>query len=263
MVNINELILPVTPNCRTGIKRPTKWIVIHETGNTSHGANANAHAKYLANIAKEGKQYVSWHYTVDDKEIIHHIPDDEIAWHAGDWAKDKVNGGNACGIGIELCVNGDGDFNKTIKLGSKLVANLLKKYSFPNVGSVVRQHWEFSGKNCPQTLRETKRWQEFLNLCQAELDVLNTPAPVVIPATPPAPAPNDAKIAELNVLIDGLRSSVNSLTAINQNMTVRIPELVSEKDKQAEKATYFEKENARLVARLQEIKQAKDTLAGI
>jgi N-acetylmuramoyl-L-alanine amidase CwlA len=261
MVNIIESLLPVTSNCRTGIKRQVKWITIHETGNRDRGANAKAHASYLNNVAKARTPSVSWHYTVDDHEIYQHIPDDEVAWHAGDGT--KAGGGNMCGIGVELCVNIDGDFNKTMILGSKLVATLLKKYGFPNAGGIVRQHWEFSGKNCPQTIRETNRWGEFMNMCQSELDVLNAPAPVVVPVTPPAPSANDAKIAELNVLIEGLRSSINSLTQTNQNMTARISELVSEKDKQVEKATYFEKENARLVARLQEIKLAKDTLAGI
>jgi N-acetylmuramoyl-L-alanine amidase CwlA len=172
-MNMSESLLPVTSNCRTGIKRSIKWLVIHETGNKDKGANARAHASYLNNVAKAKTPSVSWHYTVDDNQIIQHIPDDEVAWHAGDGR--TPNGGNMCGIGIELCVNSDGDFNKTLQNAGELVAFLCKKYGFLNVGGIVRQHWEFTGKNCPQTIREKGLWQEFLNNCQSILGKLNEP----------------------------------------------------------------------------------------
>lgn len=177
-MNIIQSLLPVSSNCRTGIKRSIKWLVIHETGNKDRGANAKAHASYLNNVSKAKTPSVSWHYTVDDHEIYQHIPDDEVGWHAGDGT--KANGGNMCGIGIEVCVNADGDFNKTMQNAAELVANLCKKYGFRNVGGIVRQHWEFTGKNCPQTIREKGLWQGFLNNCQSLLDALFAP-----PAPPP------------------------------------------------------------------------------
>ena len=50
--------------------------------------------------ANAGEGIVSWHYTVDDHEIYHHLPDDETAYHAGDGM--EKNGGNMNGIGIEM-----------------------------------------------------------------------------------------------------------------------------------------------------------------
>ena len=35
----------------------------------------------------------------------------------------------------------------------------------------IKQHNTFSGKNCPQTMREAKRWETFLGLCKAESDM--------------------------------------------------------------------------------------------
>lgn len=199
-MNLSESLLPITSNCRTGIKRSIQWIVIHETGNKSNGANAKAHASYLFNVSKAKTPSVSWHYTVDDHEIYQHIPDDEVAWHAGDGT--KANGGNMCGIGIELCVNADGDFSKTMQNASELVANLCKKYGFKNVGGIVRQHWEFVGKNCPQTIREKGLWQGFLNDCQSQLDKLNAP---------PVPAqPTDYKVLYDNALSE-LTGAKNAL----------------------------------------------------
>ena len=92
---------------RPGIKREVKFIVIHETGNPSEGADAKAHSDYLLN---GGEGTTSWHYTVDDHEIYHHIPDSEVSWNAGDRRQEP--GGNMNGISIELCVNQDGDFEK-------------------------------------------------------------------------------------------------------------------------------------------------------
>lgn len=144
---------------RTGVKREIKYIVIHETDNVNEGANAERHSAYLT-AGKSGE--TSWHYTVDDSEIYHHLPDDEIGWHAGD--SDDPGGGNACGIGIELCVNADGDFEKTFENGAKLTAYLMKTYKLDI--TAVTQHADYMEKNCPSTIRDSGRWDEFLTLVE-------------------------------------------------------------------------------------------------
>ena len=108
----------------------------------------------------------SWHYTVDDKEIYHHIPDDEVAWHAGD--RETPDGGNMNGVGIELCVNADGNFDRTLENGAKLTAYLLKAYSLTT--DDIKQHNAFTGKDCPQTIRNENRMQEFLNKVRQYMD---------------------------------------------------------------------------------------------
>ena len=111
-------------------------MVIHETGNTAEGSDAAGHSAYLLS-GKSGD--TSWHYTVDDHQIYHHIPDDEIAWHAGD--RRTRDGGNLCGIGVELCVNEDGDFEKTFNNAARLTAYLLDTYGL-QLGD-VKQHADF------------------------------------------------------------------------------------------------------------------------
>lgn len=147
----NEFISETLP-CRPGIKRKIKYVVIHETANTAKGANAKNHSEYLKD---GGAGNVSWHYTVDDTEIYHHIPDNEEAWHAGE------RDGNEHGIGVELCVNSDGDFEKTFENGARLTAYLLETYDLSI--DDVHQHNYFSGKNCPMKIRESDRWNEFLS----------------------------------------------------------------------------------------------------
>lgn len=144
---------------RPGILRRIQYIVIHETANHNLGADAQAHADYLA---AGGDEETSWHYTVDDHQIIQHIPDNEVSWNAGD--KLRENGGNLNGISIELCVNDDGDFEKTFDNGARLTAYLLDAYDL-NTGAVL-QHFNFNGKNCPMTIRDTGRWDEFIRLVE-------------------------------------------------------------------------------------------------
>ena len=120
-----------------------KYITVHQTGNKNKGANALNHSKFINNGSK-----VTWHYTVDETCVIKHFSDDIRCWHCGDG---KGNG-NYNSIGIELCINKDGDYLGTINNGIKLIKYLMNKYQIP-INNVV-QHNYWSGKNCPELIRE-------------------------------------------------------------------------------------------------------------
>lgn len=138
---------------RPGVRREIKYLVIHETDNFSAGANAKAHNSYI----HQAETQESWHYTVDDTEIYHHLPDDEAAYHAGDGM--KKNTGNLNGIGIEMCVNDDGNYEQTLINAQKLCARLLVEYDLKP--KALRRHEDFSGKVCPAKLIAAGRWDEF------------------------------------------------------------------------------------------------------
>ncbi len=155
--------LPEGSAARPGTKREIMYVTIHETDNPSASADAKAHNEYLHQIAESKK--LSWHYTVDDLEIYHHIPDDEIAFNAGDGY--KKDGGNIEGIGIEMCVNAGGDYEQTLRNTAKLTAYLLRTYDLSL--SQVKKHQDFSGKQCPSKLIAAGRWPEFLQMVEQEL----------------------------------------------------------------------------------------------
>lgn len=166
-MKINQKLIPASNKfTRPGIKMTPKYITIHETANTGKGANALAHAnlQYRGNDRK-----ASWHYTVDDKEIWQSLPDNEVGYHAGDGS----GPGNRQSIGIEICVNSDGDYTKAKKNAAWLVAQLMKKHKIP-LGNVV-QHSRWSGKNCPAKLRASG-WSAFLKDVEAEAKGTTTPA---------------------------------------------------------------------------------------
>lgn len=146
---------------RPGGVNPCGYITIHETGNAARGADAAAHGAYLNSAAGEAA-LVSWHYTVDDHAIVQHLPDGETAYHAGDGPKGT---GNARSIGVEICVNADGDFAKARENAASLVRLLMEEHGIP-IGHVV-QHNHWNGKDCPYTIRHTSgAWEAFLALCE-------------------------------------------------------------------------------------------------
>lgn len=134
------------------------WVVIHDTANTNPGSGALAHANYLLSNAMSGVElWASWHFTIDDKALYQHIPETERAFHAGDGstrpgtATTYLGGGNRNGIGIETGVNQDADVYRIWQRTAKLGTDLLIKYNLPLTN--MRYHVDFSGKNCPQTMR--------------------------------------------------------------------------------------------------------------
>ncbi|MDU3680761.1 MAG: N-acetylmuramoyl-L-alanine amidase [Flavonifractor plautii] len=145
---------------RPGGSNPCKYITIHETGNAAKGADAAAHGAYLDSAAGED-DLVSYHYTVDDHAIVQHLPDTETAYHAGDGADGP---GNTTSIGIEICVNQDGDFERAKANAASLVRLLMGEHGIP-LDKVV-QHNQWNGKDCPKTIRATPGgWEAFLDLC--------------------------------------------------------------------------------------------------
>lgn len=150
--------IPEGSRARPGETREIKYLVIHETDNFSAGADAAAHNSFIHQNANAESGIVSWHYTVDDHEIYHHLPDNETAYHAGDQM--EKNGGNMNGIGIEMCVNEDGNYEQTLINTEKLCARLLLEYDL-NPDKALKKHQDFSGKVCPAKLINDGRWDEF------------------------------------------------------------------------------------------------------
>lgn len=138
------------------------YLTIHETANRGIGANAQAHA----NLQSNGYKLASWHWTVDDKQAIQSHPHTKICWHAGSSL------GNKNSIGIEVCVNADGNETVTRKNAAKLAAKILHDEKIPLKNMVQHHHW--TGKNCPTRMRNSG-WKEFVALVETELANLTKP----------------------------------------------------------------------------------------
>ena len=129
-----------------------KYITIHETANTGVGADADAHANFINNGAME-----TWHYSVDDEKAVCHYYHTTSCWHTGTYK------GNTQSIGIEMCVNSDGDYLKTLHNTIELVQKIMKEENISANNVVQHNYW--SGKNCPTLLRAGNRgmnWSQFI-----------------------------------------------------------------------------------------------------
>ena len=67
-----------------------------------------------------------------------------LPYHAGDGM--EKNGGNMNGIGIEMCVNSDGNYEQTLINTEKLCARLLIEYDL-NPSKALEKHQDFRAKS--------------------------------------------------------------------------------------------------------------------
>ena len=160
MLSTRELLVPKGTKRRSGKKlKSVRGVTVHNTGNTSKGANADANARYQKNSANDAVN--GWHWTVDEKEAIRSIPNDEIAEHSG------KREGNDTTVGIEICDNADGNILLATNNGAELAAKILKEQGFTKAvwKQNIFQHNDWSGKNCPQDIRAGRPygWERFVD----------------------------------------------------------------------------------------------------
>jgi|SRR5690554_6785733 len=148
---INKLLISSNYSSRGGDR--IKYIVIHDTANNRAGANGYNHYRYF-NVAGRN---ASCHYMVDSSGIIQLVEDFYSSWHCGD-GRGRFGIKNSNSIGIEMCINSDGDWTKTKENTLVLVRYLLDKYTL-NKEAVVR-HFDASLKLCPRSMLEMG-WREW------------------------------------------------------------------------------------------------------
>lgn len=151
---------------KVGRTTTIKYIVIHDTGNKSKGANADAHFNYF----NGGNRNSSADFFVDDKKILQ-VNDYTryYTWQVGD-GKGKYGVTNANSIGIEICVNADGDYEKAFNNAIELTKYLMKELNIP-VERVIR-HYDASRKNCPASMSDNN-WSKWLVFKKALLEDKN------------------------------------------------------------------------------------------
>ena len=157
-----DIIKNLVPENKYSIKcpytmKPTR-IVVHNTGNKAPAANE---AKYM--ITNDEKK--SFHYVVDDKEVIQCIPENRNAYHAGDGKNGK---GNREGISIEICysLSGGSKFTKSEENAVELIVDILKRYGW-GIDKVTK-HQDYSGKYCPHRTLDLG-WERFLGMIEDKL----------------------------------------------------------------------------------------------
>ncbi|MEC1621074.1 peptidoglycan recognition protein family protein [Bacillus mojavensis] len=139
-----------------------EYITIHNTANDASAANE---VSYMTGNTSS----TSFHFAVDDKEVIQGLPLNRNAWHTGDG---KNGTGNRKSIGVEICYSksGGAKYYAAEKLAIKFVAQLLKERGWGI--DRVRKHQDWSGKYCPHRILDEGRWNEVKAAIDAELKAL-------------------------------------------------------------------------------------------
>lgn len=136
---------------------PTR-IVVH---NTYNDASAKNEIAYMIRNNNE----VSFHYAVDDKEIVQGIAENRNGWHASDGGRGK---GNREGIAIEICYSKSGGdrFIKAEQNAVELIVDILKRYGW-GIDKVTK-HQDYTDKYCPHRTLDMG-WNRFLKMIEAKL----------------------------------------------------------------------------------------------
>ena len=162
-VKVHRDYLPRSAKGRRGQRSmKPRYITIHSTQNWSKGADPWRHSLALKR-SKLGK--LSWHYTIDEKVAVQHLPTNVTGRHA-----DFDGPGNKYSIGIEMCEHPGNSRIRTVDRTAKLAAYLMYKHGIPLSKVVPHYHWPRYGmnpphKNCPHFLLDNgkpgRKWRGF------------------------------------------------------------------------------------------------------
>lgn len=158
MVIVKNLIDPSKYNLKCPYEMTPEFYVVHNTANDASARNEIAYMK-------RNDSSTSFHYAIDQNEIVQGIPEDRNAFHAGDGSKGD---GNRKGIAIEICYSksGGSQFISAEKRAAKFIANGLYERGWGI--DRVKKHQDFSGKYCPHRTLDMG-WMRFLDMIEDEL----------------------------------------------------------------------------------------------
>lgn len=164
MVNIRKNLMPSSLYSWKSpyTMRPSR-IVVH---NTANDASADNEIKYMNKSKAQGGVQVSYHYAVDDKEIVQGLPENRNGWHAGDGGNGK---GNREGIAIEICYSKSGGtrFTKAEQNAVDLIVDILKRYNW-GIDKVTK-HQDYANKYCPHRTLDMG-WDRFISMIKTKLN---------------------------------------------------------------------------------------------
>lgn len=212
-------------------ERTPQFYVIH---NTYNDAPAKNEVSYM--IGNNNK--VSFHYAVDDVEVVQGLLENRSAFASGDGGKGQ---GNLYGIHVEICYSKSGGdrFIKAEQNAAKFIADGLKAHGWGI--DKVKKHQDFANKYCPHRTLDMG-WQRFLNMVQANLDgnqTVVTPTPQ--PSQPVKPSGYDEWVArlqqELNyqfkrgLTVDGLKgpNTLNACPTVKKGAKGNVTRLIQER----------------------------------
>ena len=165
-VGYRFLPLPDTPEQRKKFPAPFRdgvgFVTIHNTAEPFSAFDERMR------VANRRDVRTSFHFAVDEREVVQLLPLEFHGWHAGDGEGD----GNLRSVGVEICrsvFRGENDrlYRRAEENAALLAAALLRRFGLEP--SALRTHRDWSGKYCPHRILEAGRWADFVSRAAAKL----------------------------------------------------------------------------------------------
>ena len=154
-------------------KTSYKGITVHNNGNVKSTAQRDVDYALNKRYVNDGYD-ASWHYSVDDTQVVRFVPWGYSCWASGDGSKGY---GNSQTINIEI--NEFGGYNNSndpkwvqARINSiHLIAQLCVDMNWST--DAIGMHFDRSGKNCPRVIRK-EGWNEFIIDVKKEIDAMKS-----------------------------------------------------------------------------------------
>ena len=129
---------------------PIKYVVIHWiVGNL---ASADA-------VFQNDERDTSAHYGIEDGTIHQYVKEEDVAWHAGNWAINQAS------IGIEHSASPERNASEqTYITSAQLVREICERYNIPIDSEHIVPHNKYKATQCPGSIDLTK----IINLARGE-----------------------------------------------------------------------------------------------
>jgi len=157
-----------------------KWLTYHEPASKADARTLHAYLK----SSRAASRPASWHLTIDEHQVFQGLPWGESGWHAGD----NLGPGNTQSIGKEVCdhaLRNDPNnwdlfwkaVNKAAMVDAYLIINKESLLPYPDclylMPDLQKQHYHWSGKNCPYYLRGLPDgWSKYIKLVGEYIPVI-------------------------------------------------------------------------------------------
>lgn len=135
--------------------RKWQYITVHNTANDATAANEVSYMRSNTNST-------SFHYAVDDTQIVQGILDTMGAFDTSNRAFSSK------GLSVEICwsKSGGSKFTTAEKNAAEFIAYKLKEMGYPCDSAHVKQHYDATGKDCPHRTRSLG-WDRFMNMIKS------------------------------------------------------------------------------------------------
>ena len=205
----------LTKYCFSRRTEPIKYIVVHGSSVINQSRNAQSTSDYFCSRNRQE----SYHYYIDDLNIIQTIEDKNTALHSSDAGVNDITNENS--ISIYICNTNGGISLKAEKKLIALLKYLLKKHNLSK--NAVMRHFDVSGKLCPigLSINNWERWKHIMSSLGNEKpieDLVNdnkakhAPSGMVTPSEPSQPESGSGSGSDQSSQGKG-----DEITYINQN----------------------------------------------